>query len=522
MTAHARLAMRGLDKTFGDTKVLSRVDLDIRRGEVHGLAGQNGSGKSTLVKILTGIYSPDSGASFEIDGTPMQLPVRWPQVHAAGVSVVHQDLGLLDQLTVADNVCIGGFPHHRWNRRIDRHRQLELSSRALDRVASEIDPTRLAETLSAPERAEVAVARALRDHRPGEGVVIMDESTRALAGSDLARVHHVLRTLAMEGTSVVLISHSLPELLEVTDRVTILRDGHVVGAGMDTATLTESEIARRMLGSDAMATDVEFRDNSGTDVAFEPVRPVVVVSKLTGHRLRDVSFSIGPGEVVGVTGRPGSGYEDLPYLLTGATRPTAGQLESSGVSLDLARASISDCHRAGMALVPEQRGEHGLALELSIRDNVTLPNLRRHGRRWFVGRAWQQAESDRAVTTYDIRPNDTNRLVKSLSGGNQQKVLLAKWLGSGPRVLVLHEPTQAVDVGARRDILLAVRRAADDGVAVLLVSGEPTDLCAICDRILLTTPAGALEDATTRNPDDLLERIYSPTPLDPKVGAPHD
>lgn len=522
MAPVARLALRGLDKTFGPTKVLSGVDLVVRPGEVHGLVGQNGSGKSTLVKIVTGVHSPDAGASLAVDGRELRLPVRWSEVHAAGVSVVHQDLGLLDQLTVADNVCIGGFPHGRVSRRIDQRQQREVTRRALARIGCDLDPGRLAGTLTAPERAEVAVARALRDHHVGQGVIILDESTRALAGGDLQRVHHVLRALVSEGTSVLLISHSLPELLDVTDRVTILRDGRVAGAGLSTASLTEAQIARLMLGSEALATDVGLR--AGPPERGVPSSPgaAVVLSGLTGRRVRDLHLTVGPGEVVGVTGRPGSGYEDLPYLMTGAVRPTAGRLRSGTASLDLSRASIRDCHRAGLALVPEQRGQHGLAVELSVRDNVTLPNLRRHGRRWFVGHGWQRAEAEGAVRTFDIRPRDTSRLVKSLSGGNQQKVLLAKWLGSGPRVLVLHEPTQAVDVGARRDILLAIRRAADDGVAVLLVSGEPTDLCAICDRIHVTTPEGGLREATTRDPDELLDEIYPPSPIAAEVGASHE
>jgi ribose transport system ATP-binding protein len=515
----ARLALRGLDKTFGSTKVLWGVDLIVEAGEVHGLAGQNGSGKSTLVKIITGVYAPDAGAALEIDGRRVHLPVRWPEVHAAGISVVHQDLGLLDQLTVADNVCIGGFPRQRLSHRISRQQQLELTSRALARIGSDIDPERLTGTLSAPERAEVAVARALRDHRKGEGVIIMDESTRAMAGTDLVRVHRVLRALAREGTSVILISHSLPELLEVTDRVTILRDGRVAGDRLATASLTEPEIARRMLGSDALAAEVGYRDSPADGSAVAPLAPAVVVDGLSGRRVRDLSFGVGPGEVVGVTGRPGSGYEDLPYLMTGAVRPAAGRLESGTASLDLTRASIADCRRAGLALVPERRGQHGLAVELSVRDNVTLPNLRRRGRRWFVGHAWQQAESDAAVQTFDIRPRDTSRVVKSLSGGNQQKVLLAKWLGSRPRVLVLHEPTQAVDVGARRDILLAIRRAANDGIAIVLVSGEPSDLCAVCDRIYVVSPGGHLQDATTRSPDDLLDHVYALSPIAPKAGS---
>lgn len=514
----ARLAIRHLDKTFGATKVLAGVDLIVDPGEVHGLAGQNGSGKSTLVKIITGVYTPDAGAELEIDGRPVHLPVRWPEVHVAGVSVVHQDLGLLGELSVAENICVGGFPRQRITHRIDRHRQRDVALRALRRIGAEIDPGRRTETLSAPEQAEVAVARALRDHQPGAGLVIMDESTRSLAGTELSRVHHILRTLASEGTSVILISHSLPELLAASDRVTILRDGRISGAGLQTAVLTEQEIARRMLGSDALSADLGVRDAAPAQDPTVSRDSAVVVTGLVGRRVRDVSFAVDRGEIVGITGLPGSGYEDIPYLMTGTISPSGGRLKSGSVDLDLPRTSIARCLRAGVVLVPEQRGQHGLALDLTMRDNITLPNIQRRGRRWFLGRAWQREDADAAVQTFGIRPQSTDRLVKTLSGGNQQKVLLAKWLGAAPTVLVLHEPTQAVDVGARRDILLAIRRAADQGVAVVLVSGEPSDLCAVCDRIYLVELGGGLVEVESRNSDELLERIYTQRPLDDKVG----
>ncbi|HWG13259.1 MAG TPA: ATP-binding cassette domain-containing protein, partial [Streptosporangiaceae bacterium] len=243
-----RLSVRALTKTFGQARVLTDVELTVRPGEVHGLAGQNGSGKSTLIKIVTGLYTPDSGAEFEVDGQPVRLPVRWPEVHAAGISVVHQDLGLLDQLTVAENICIGGYPTTRLGR-IDRHRRDELAARTLDRLGVPLAPSRLVGTLTAAQRAEVAIARAMRDHTPGSGLIILDESTRALSGADLEHVHQLLRRIAADGSSALMVSHSLSELMSVTDRTTVLRDGRVVGAGLPTAGLSEQELARRMLGS---------------------------------------------------------------------------------------------------------------------------------------------------------------------------------------------------------------------------------------------------------------------------------
>jgi ribose transport system ATP-binding protein len=526
----ARLAVRALTKTFGTARVLTDVELTVRPGEVHGLAGQNGSGKSTLIKIVTGLYTPDPGAAFEVDGQPVRLPVRWPEVHAAGISVVHQDLGLLDQLTVAENICIGGYPTTRLGR-IDRHRRDDLAARTLDRLGVPLAPGRLVGTLTAAQRAEVAIARAMRDHTPGSGLVILDESTRALSGADLDHVHQLLRRIAADGSSALMVSHSLPELIAVADRITVLRDGRVAGAGLPTAGLSEQDLARRMLGSTVEA--VAPRENrpfasaapnpatlspatafttaatSVTPDAKTPPNAAVTVTGLTGPGLAEVSFTVAPGEILGVTGLPGSGYEQLPYLLTGAQAAAGGQLATRTGKVALARGSVAACLRAGVVLVPERRDRDGLAFELNVRDNISLPKLTRLGRPWFVARRWQQDDADTAVKTLDIRPSNPSILVKQLSGGNQQKVLLAKWLNAGPALLVLHEPTQAVDIGARTDILHSLQRAADTGVAVLLVSSEPEDLVATCDRILVYGHQVGLRPAQATTPEQLIEEIYA-------------
>lgn len=503
----ARLSVRALTKTFGSARahrVLTDVELTVRPGEVHGLAGQNGSGKSTLIKIVTGLYTPDPGAGFEVDGQPVRLPVRWPEVHAAGISVVHQDLGLLDQLTVAENICIGGYPTTRLGR-IDRGRRDQLAARTLDRLGVPLAPGRLVGTLTAAQRAEVAIARALRDHTPGSGLIILDESTRALSGDDLEHIHQVLRRIAADGSAALMVSHSLPELIAVADRITVLRDGRVVGAGLPTAGLSEADLARRMLGStvEAVAPREDRPAASVTPAA------AVTVTGLTGPRLSEVSFSLAPGEILGVTGLPGSGYEQIPYLVTGAQPATGGQLATRDGTVALTRGSVAACLRAGVVLVPERRDRDGLAFELNVRDNISLPKLTRRGRPWFVARRWQQDDAATAARTLGIRPASPSILVKQLSGGNQQKVLLAKWLNAGPALLVLHEPTQAVDIGARTDILHALQRAADTGVAVLLVSSEPEDLVATCDRILVYGHQVGLRPASAASPEQLIEEIYA-------------
>ena len=506
----SRLAVRALTKTFGSAQVLTRVELTVRPGEVHGLAGQNGSGKSTLIKIVTGLYTPDPGAGFEVDGQPVRLPVRWPEAHAAGISVVHQDLGLLDQLTVAENICIGGYPTTRLGR-IDRHRRDELAARTLDRLGVPLAPSRLVGTLTAAQRAEVAIARAMRDHTPGSGLIILDESTRALSGADLEHVHQLLRRIAADGSSALMVSHSLPELIAVADRITVLRDGRVAGAGLPTAGLSEQELARRMLGSTVEAVAPREHRPSFPPAQATQATPAaaVTVTRLTGPRLSEVSFTVAPGEILGITGLPGSGYEQLPYLLTGAQAATGGRLVTRAGQVALDRGSVAACLRAGVVLVPERRDRDGLAFELNVRDNISLPKLNRLGRPWFVARRWQQEDAAAAVKTLGIRPSTPSILVKQLSGGNQQKVLLAKWLNAGPALLVLHEPTQAVDIGARTDILHALQRAANTGVAVLLVSSEPEDLVATCDRILVYGRQVGLRPAGAATPEQLIEEIYA-------------
>jgi ribose transport system ATP-binding protein len=235
------------------------------------------------------------------------------------------------------------------------------------------------------------------------------------------------------------------------------------------------------------------------------------IEGLHGPGVSDLSFTIGRGEVVGLTGLPGTGFEGVPKLVTGASRATAGTLTTPRRMLDLSASDVAQCLDAGVALVPEKRILEGLALELSIRDNMAVPNLRRHGKSWFVGRRWQDRDAREAITNLGIRARSPKTLVKELSGGNQQKVLLAKWLSVRPDVLVLHEPTQAVDVGARVDILRALRSTAALGVGVLLVSIEPSDLVEACDRILVVAADGSVRELRTHDADDVLTAIYSTT-----------
>jgi ribose transport system ATP-binding protein len=497
----ARLHIANLSKNFGSTVVLDRVELCVQPGEIHGLIGQNGSGKSTLVKIMTGYHNPDRGSRMEVDGQAVPLPPRPRDLLAAGISFVHQDLGLIDHLTVADNICVGQFECSRFARRIDARRQAAIAEAALDRLGISLSPRALVASLTPAQRASVAIARGLLRQQPGAGVVLLDESTRALPPDGLLDVHQVLRRIVADGGSVLLVSHNLSEVMSVTDRVTVLRDGRVVAGSVATSQVDQRELARLMLGFDLASSAKPKRVPSTVAAA--------VVRGLSGTTVRDLDLVVRAGEIVGLTGLPGSGYEEVPYLLSGAGRCQSGALELNGRTHQLNRTSINALRRAGVALVPERRDRDGLALEMSVADNITVPRLVERGRRTFTGMAWRQEEVESVITRLGVKPSDPLLLARQLSGGNQQKVVLGKWLEGSPSLLVLHEPTQAVDVSARNDILDVLRAAAASGLPIICASMEAGDLAAICHRILIFTAGRVSGTVTTDRRDDVIEEIYA-------------
>ncbi len=495
----ARLELRALSKTFAASQALRDVSMVVHPREVHGLVGENGSGKSTLVKVLSGYHRPDAGASLWIDGRAVELPVRPAAVRRLGLAVVHQDLGLIDSFSVLENMRVGLFGVRRFSRAIRWRQERELARAALESLGADIDPDADVASLSAAERAEVAIARALQQHEPGRGVIMFDESTRALPPEPRRHFHSLLRGVVGRGGSVLLVSHQLEEVLEHTDRVTVLRDGQVAASGLPTEELSERELIRLMLGRE-LASESRTRSASAAHGA-----PPVEVRGVRGSVVEEATFSIAAGEIVGVTGLLGSGFDELPYLLAGARQAAAGTLSLRGREFELARASVRELLEAGVALVPERRATEGLALTETVLENVTLPRVRGA----HLGRAWQRGETEWVLRELGVRPADPDMLVAQLSGGNQQKVLLGKWLCGQPTLLLLHEPTQGVDVGARRDLERAIGRAADDGAAVLLAGMDTSELAPLCDRVLIMRAGhvGAeLEGAFT--PEQIIDAVY--------------
>jgi ribose transport system ATP-binding protein len=475
-----RLEVADVSKTFGSARVLRDIRLHITPGELHGLVGQNGCGKSTLVKILTGIYTPDSGGAITVDGRALSLPVRPLEARAAGLSVVHQNLGLVDDRTVWENVRLGRFKAAgRFTRRIDGKAERAAVEEVFARLGTRVDVNEKVGGLSAEDRAAVAIARAMQDYEPGGGLIIFDESTRAMGKAARGRFFGLVRSVIDGGASVLMISHQLEEVVEVTDRVTVMRDGQVVEAGLPTKETDEAGLTRLMLGRHLVThsrVDSRARDELAAQVRHLVVRSV-----------RDFDLDLKKGEIVGLTGLVGSGAVAVAEAIGGARAARAGTLTAGGKKLSLKpkRGSTEEFIRAGVAFVAERRLEQGLAAELSVTQNLTLPRVRSRGGRLRIGRAWQAAETAAMIEKLDIKPPDPNKLVGTLSGGNQQKVLLGKWLAGRPDLLVLHEPTQAVDVGARHDIIEAIREAAADGCGVLISSVDAADLSVLCDRVLV-------------------------------------
>lgn len=480
MTGAPLLEARGLTKSFGGALALDGVDLTVLPGEVHGLLGENGSGKSTLIKILAGYHVPEGG-TLAVSGQDVRLPLRPGEYRELGFEFVHQDLGLVPSLSVAENLFLGEIaaPSNRyflsWNRAARRARQV------FDRYGLAIDPRARVEDVRAVERALLAIVRALEGLRAEGGdeqrptLLVLDEPTVFLPQNEVALLFDFVRGIAARGSSVLFVSHDLDEVREITDRVTVLRDGRVAGT-VTTASTGPRELVRLIIGHDLGESTPEPVTEVGT-------RPVVLsVRELTTRWLQDVSFDLHEGEVLGFTGLVGSGYEDLVYALYGATPASDGSLAIDGRRLAVGSLTPHRALAEGMALVPADRQRDGSVPTLSAAENVNLLVLDRY----FSGLRLHQRGLDdnarRLMTDFDVRPPRPELDYGSFSGGNQQKAMMAKWHQVRPRVLLLHEPTQGVDVGARQQIFAQIR----DGTAVsstICASSDYDQLATICDRV---------------------------------------
>ncbi|MDL4819191.1 sugar ABC transporter ATP-binding protein [Actinomadura opuntiae] len=490
------LRMRGIVKQFPGVRALDGVDLDVRPGEVHCLLGQNGAGKSTLIKVLAGAHQPDEG-EIVFAGAPVRLAGPTAAMRA-GIATIYQELDLVDGLSVADNVFLG---HERATLGFTRRGDAERAARdLLARLGhGEIPPRREAGRLPAAGKQVVSMARALsHDAR----LIVMDEPSAALAHDEVTNLFRIIRELTAAGVAVVYISHRLEEIREIGDRVTVLKDGRSVANGLPAKTTKTDHIVSLMTGRDI---EYVFPDRPA------PAEGGSEVLRVEGLALpgafEDVSFSVRAGEIVGLAGLVGSGRSEILEAVYGARRPARGRVLVDG--RPVRPGDTGAAVRRGMGMAPEERKSQALLLNDTVAGNVTVAGLRRYARFGWLNRRRELADVREQIEALDIRPPDPRRPVVTLSGGNQQKVVLARWLAGTRdlRLLILDEPTRGVDVGARAELYAVIRALAARGIGVLLVSSEVPEVLGLADRVLVVREgrvvhsgdAAALDEATVLN-----------------------
>jgi ribose transport system ATP-binding protein len=467
------LRIAGLSKTFPGTRALIDASLEIRTGEVHALIGQNGSGKSTLIKTLAGYHRADSGAVAELAGEPFAIGHDVPD----GLRFVHQDLGLVLELNAMDNLALrGGFISGAAGR-IRWRAQEEETYRLMDRFAVELDIHRPLAEATPVQRTVVAIIAALQGWQGGEGVLVLDEPTALLPHEEVERLFAMVREVKRAGTSVLYVSHRLDELFEIADRVTVLRAGRVV------TTLPMAEVDGRGLASLMVGADVD--PDYRAPVATRPDAPVVLsLRDVHGRRLRGVDLDVHRGEILGIAGLAGAGMPELPYVIAGCSRfPATGRIrlaQRSDEWLDVAEAAS-----LGIPIVPADRAREGIVAEFGVGENLSLSILDRLGRRGRLALPEERAVIDHWTRELGIVTTGPDALISTLSGGNQQKVVVARCLVRDPDLLVLAEPTAGVDIGTRVAIYDLIARLARGGLTVVVSSSDLGDLLAMCTRVVV-------------------------------------
>ncbi|MEU8929114.1 sugar ABC transporter ATP-binding protein [Streptomyces sp. NPDC048409] len=481
------LSVSRLSKTFPGVRALSDVDFTARAGQVHALVGENGAGKSTLIKVLTGVYRPDHG-EVTYDGEPVRFTTPL-QAQQAGISTIYQEVNLVPLMSVARNLFLGREPLNRLGL-IDFRRMHREADEALRGLGIRVDVRRPLRELGVGAQQMVALARAVAVEAR---VVIMDEPTSSLEPREVQTLFEVIRMLRERGVAVVYVSHRMDELYELCDTITVLRDGRVVHTG-PLAELDRLRLVAMMLGREIGEVRAEgmTKFSGAHDTEAEPV---LTATDLTiRHQLRKVSLSVRPGEVVGLGGLLGSGRSETAKAIAGALPTDSGRVVVGGVPVRAG--STAAAIRAGVSLLPEDRKSEGILPGLSVRENIALaalPGLSRFG-------LVDDARVDRIVETFmkrlRIKAAGAHQKVGELSGGNQQKVLLARWLALHPKVLLLDEPTRGIDVGAKAEVQALIDELADDGLAVLLISSDTEELIEGSDRVVVLKDGAVVRELT--------------------------
>lgn len=464
-----QVMMQGIGKAFGPVRVLEGVDFRIEAGEIHALMGENGAGKSTLMKILSGVYQADAGEIL-VDGRAVQIRST-VEAERAGIAIIHQELNLIPQLTVMENLFLGREPS-RFGM-VDTATMRKEARKWLDKVgAQRIDPQTEAGLLSIGQQQLVEIAKALSLNAQ---VLVMDEPTAALTNREIETLFEIMQSLKASGVAIVYVSHRMEEIFRVCDKISVLRDGHFVGERAIRETGFD-EIVRLMVGR-----EIGERFPKRSHAPGE-VRLSVAGLADEGH-IEGITFEVRAGEVLGIAGLMGAGRSEILRTLFGANRKTAGSVTLDGNALDVRDASSAIA--AGIGFVTEDRKRQGLVLGMSVRENATLVHLDQYATLGFVNERAERSAVDGLIKQLRVRTRDAELDVKALSGGNQQKVVFAKWLAQPPKVLLLDEPTRGVDVGGKAEIYTIINQLAEQGVAIVMVSSELPEVLAMSDRILV-------------------------------------
>lgn len=501
MTAPAPLAvqMTGISKSFGGIRALEAVDFEVRAGEVHALLGGNGAGKSTILKVLNGVHVPDEG-KIEVGGQP--LTSHSPEgARAAGIAMNFQEMSLIPTLTVAQNIFLTREARNARGM-IDDADSVRRAREIFDMLQVQVDPEALVGDLGAGQKQLTEIAKAISQKAR---VLILDEPSTALAVSDVERLFTFLRKLKSEGVAIVYVSHRMDEIARIADRATILRDGkHVITAPLSELpidTMIEHIVGKRSKG----LADVERGEVTRGDVLLK-------LSHVTGpHKPEDVSLTLHRGEVLGLAGLLGSGRSALARMLAGVEPAVAGEIRIKGRKVAIRRPS--DAISEGVALVPEARATQGIIPAQSVADNMSMAVIGRVAPRGFVDRGRVRALADQMIGRLSIKTASRDHAVSTLSGGNQQKVVIGKWLATEPEILILDEPTAGIDIGSKSEIIRLVRDLAQAGKGVIVISSELSELLTACDRILVMADGRAhqmldraeLDDPAETDPEHALQ-----------------
>jgi len=461
--------MENITKTFPGVVALDDVSIDLKKGEVLGILGENGAGKSTLIKILAGNYIKDSGdiyvddEKFEISGTSEAM--------ASGIRVIYQELNTLDNLTVTENMFIGEQMVRGPLKRVDWKAMTEKSYELLNILNVKLDPNAVTGDLSISQKQIVEIAKAISKEAK---ILVMDEPTAALSAEETQSLFRIIRTLKEKGVAIIYISHRLKEIFEITDRVTVLRDGKRVGT-LKTKDTDSNKLVEMMVGRDIKdmypKKEVEIGDT------------VMEVKNLMADGFEDISFKLRKGEILGIFGLLGSGRSSLVKALFGANKIRKGQILINGKAVNIKSPSAARDKRVG--LVPLDRKAEGLALIMGVKENITLANIKDLGKSFLIDRKKERQKADKWVDEVGIRTPTIEQEVNSLSGGNQQKVVLAKWLESGSQIIILNEPTRGIDVGAKIEIYKLMEDLCEKGSSIIMISSELPEILSIADRIII-------------------------------------